>query len=117
MAIVLSNALMASSPAAGRAFSHHSCCWSPLKYLRVLSLSGGICLDMPLLAATADCVHLSELRASGLVLESCAPIAFKGLQELRVLTVTQRFDLGVNSAAGLFPALERMSIKDDSMQW
>lgn len=105
------------NPAAGVAFSHHSCCWSHLIQLRVLVLSGGICLDMPLLAATADCVHLTELRVSGLVLESDAPLEFKGLQELRVLTVTQRFCLGGHSAAALFPRLQKLSIRDDGNHW
>lgn len=72
---------------------------------------------MPLLAATADCVHLTELRTSGLLLDTDAPVAFKGLQGLRVLTVTQRFCLGGSSAAMLFPALERLSIKDDGQHW
>lgn len=72
---------------------------------------------MPLLAATADCVHLTELRASGMLLETDAPVAFKGLLQLRVLTVTQRFSLGGNPAAAMFPALEKLSIKDDGLQW
>jgi hypothetical protein len=74
---------------------------------------GGVSLDCPLLAATADCSRLSELHVGGLQLEHELPPGFGGLKELKLLAVSQRFSLGTNCAAALFPALVELSIRDD----
>lgn len=78
----------------------------------------GVCLDCALISATADCRQLTELRVGGLLLEHEMPlVAVRPLSELRVLAVSQRFDLAGNSAAALFPHLTKLSIRDDGKGW
>jgi hypothetical protein len=97
-------------------FHAHTCCWSHLTQLQVLVL-GGVSLDCPLLAATADCSRLRELHVGGLQLEHELPPEFGGLQELQLLAVSQRFSVGPNCAAVLFPNLVELSIRDDGNHW
>lgn len=103
--------------------SSYVCCWSHLRHLQALVL-GGLCLDLPALAATAACSSLTALTVCGLQLDVPAPAAAVGLgcpsvvlERLRVLCVTRRFGMGAHAARLVFPGLRNLSIHDTSTNW